>query len=70
MSSLGYHYYITSVDAFSRFTWIYPKKAKSDALTIFKQFQSMAELQLGHPLKSLQTDWEGSLDLLHNILPL
>jgi transposase InsO family protein len=59
VSSLGYHYYITFVDAYSRFTWIYPLKVKSDALTIFKQFKTMAELQLGHPLKALQTDWGG-----------
>jgi hypothetical protein len=57
--SLGYHYYITFVDAYSRFTWIYPLKVKSDALTIFKQFKTMAKLQLGHPLKALQTDWGG-----------
>ena len=34
VSSLGYHYYITFVDAFSRFTWIYLLKSKSDAFII------------------------------------
>jgi histone deacetylase 1/2 len=32
---------------------------KSEALTIFKQFKNMAELQLGYPLKALQSDWGG-----------
>lgn len=59
VSPLGYHYYITFVDAFSRFTWIYLLKNKSDALTVFKQFKSMVELQLGHSIKSIQTDWRG-----------
>jgi histone deacetylase 1/2 len=68
VSSLGYHYYITFIDAYSRYTWIYLLKAKSDAFTIFKQFKTMAELQLGHSLKTLQTDWEGNLDLLPLIL--
>jgi histone deacetylase 1/2 len=58
-SSLGYHYYISFIDAYSRYTWIYLLKSKSDALNIFKQFKNMAELQLGHPLKTLQTDWGG-----------
>jgi histone deacetylase 1/2 len=40
-------------------SWIYLLKAKSDALTVFKQFKAMAELQLGCSLKALQTDWGG-----------
>jgi histone deacetylase 1/2 len=59
VSSLGYHYYITFVDAYSRFTWIYLLKSKSDAFPIFQQFKTMVELQLGYSLKSLQTDWGG-----------
>jgi histone deacetylase 1/2 len=58
-SSLGYHYYTTFFDAYSRYTWIYLLKSKSEAFTIFKQFKSMAKLQLGHSLKALQTDWGG-----------
>jgi histone deacetylase 1/2 len=65
-SSLGYQYYISFIDAYSRYTWIYLLKSKSEAFTIFKQFKSMAKLQLGHSLKTLQTDWGGvNLDLLH-----
>jgi hypothetical protein len=58
-STLGYNYYITFVDAFSRFTWIYLLKSKSDAFPIFQQFRSMVELQFGFPLKAVQTDWGG-----------
>ncbi|CAJ2668996.1 unnamed protein product [Trifolium pratense] len=58
-SSLGYHYYISFIDAYSRYTWIYLIKSKSEALTIFKQFKTMAELQFGHSLKSFQSDWGG-----------
>jgi histone deacetylase 1/2 len=58
-SSSGYNYYITFIDAYSRYTWIYLIKSKSEALTIFKQFKHMAELQLGHSLKALQSDWGG-----------
>jgi histone deacetylase 1/2 len=67
-SSSGYHYYISFIDAYSRYTWIYLLKSKSDAFNIFKQFKSMAELQLGHSLKILQTDWGVNSDLFLNIL--
>jgi len=56
-STLGYNYYITFVDAFSRFTWIYLLKSKSDAFPIFQQFKSVVKLQFGFPLKVVQTDW-------------
>lgn len=38
-SSCGYTYYITFVDATTRFTWIYFLKFKTEALTTFVQFQ-------------------------------
>lgn len=58
-SSQNFTYYITFVDAYTRFTWIYLLKNKSEALTIFKQFKVMAELQFGFPIKFVQTDWGG-----------
>lgn len=62
-SSTNHLYYITFVDATTRFTWIYLIKSKSDSLSIFKEFKAMVELQLGLPLKSLQTDWGGEFRL-------
>nr|KYP52263.1 Retrovirus-related Pol polyprotein from transposon TNT 1-94 [Cajanus cajan] len=59
LSSMGYHYYMSFVDAYSRFTWIYFLKNKSKALTIFKQFQAMVELQFNHKIKFVQSDWSG-----------
>ena len=59
VSSLEYKYYITFVDAFSRYTWIYLLTSKSDAFLISKQFKVMGKLQLGCPFKALQTDWGG-----------
>lgn len=39
----NYQYYISVVDDISRYTWIYPLKVKSDALTVFKLFKSLVE---------------------------
>ena len=43
------------VDAYSRFSWIYFLKNKSDALSVFKQFKSLVELQF-NKIKAIQTD--------------
>lgn len=39
--SAGYKYYITFVDAYTRFTWIYFLKTKSEAFQIFNQFHTL-----------------------------
>ncbi|KAF7802369.1 histone deacetylase [Senna tora] len=44
----GASYYISFIDACSRFTWIYPLKLKSDALKAFVDFKKMIELQTGY----------------------
>ena len=56
-SSSGYKYYISFIDAFSRFTWIYMLRNKSDALQTFINFKNQVELQLGSKIKTLQSDW-------------
>jgi histone deacetylase 1/2 len=36
----GHNYYVSYIDAYSHFTWIYLLKRKSDVFDIFLQFQS------------------------------
>jgi len=38
-SSNGFSYYISFVDAYSKFTWIYFLKNKSETFSIFQQFK-------------------------------
>jgi len=54
-SNEGYLYYVSFVDAFSRFTWLYPIKLKSEAITVFQSFKTMVEL-FSSKIKSIQTD--------------
>ena len=58
-SASGYKYYIHFIDAYSRYTWIYLLRQKSDALATFKLFQKHVELQLGHKILAVQSDWGG-----------
>jgi len=55
----GYSYFLTCVDAHSRYTWIFPLKLKSHTFTTFQNFKNMVELQYNLPIKSVQTDGGG-----------
>ena len=69
MSSNGYKYYATFVDAYTRFTWLYLFKSKSDTLAIFKQFQTMVKTQFNLPIKAVQSDWGGEYRPFSKYLP-
>ena len=59
LSKGGNTYFITFIDDFSRKTWIYFLKHKSDALGCFQQFKSLVEKQSGYYIKVLRTDKGG-----------
>lgn len=48
VSSGNYSYYVTFMDAATRFTWIYFLKNKSDAFQAFSQFHSVTSVFLGY----------------------
>lgn len=54
-SSRGYTYFLTCVDAYSKYTWTYPLKLKSQTTETFKQFKALVKLQLNHKIKAIQT---------------
>jgi hypothetical protein len=55
-SSTGFTYFLTCVDAYSRFVWAYPLKLKSETLSHFIHFKTMVELQFNCKIKTVQTD--------------
>ncbi|KAF7814697.1 Retrovirus-related Pol polyprotein from transposon TNT 1-94 [Senna tora] len=59
LSSTGYTYYISFIDAYSKFTWLYLLKTKGDALQAFIQFKNLAENQLNTKIKAVQSDFGG-----------
>lgn len=69
ISRNGCLYYVSFVDHFNRFTWIYLLKRKSDVADVFKQFKVMAENQFSTKLKLFQSDWgEGEENSKHYLL--
>ena len=45
ISLSGYEYYVTFIDDYSRKTWIYFLKNKSEVFSKFKEFKSLIEKQ-------------------------
>jgi hypothetical protein len=56
-SSSGFKYYVSFVDDFSRYTWIYLIKHKSDVEQIFYDFQHHVERLLDTKIRAIQSDW-------------
>jgi hypothetical protein len=52
-------YFIVFVDDYSRMTWVYLVKEKSEAFLIFNKFKNQVEKQSGNSLKILRTDRGG-----------
>lgn len=55
-STNGFRYYVTFIDDFSRFTWLYFMRNKSDVVQIFSSFKAQIENILGITIKVLRTD--------------
>jgi histone deacetylase 1/2 len=56
---------VSFVDAYSRFTWLYLIKHKSDVYDVFLQFQKHVERLLNRKIIHVQSDWGGEYEKLH-----
>ncbi|MCO5609052.1 hypothetical protein L7F22_063273 [Adiantum nelumboides] len=52
-------YFVTFIDEFSRFCWVYPLKEKSDVFAVFQHYVSMVENETGCKVQTLRTDRGG-----------
>ncbi|MCO5568254.1 hypothetical protein L7F22_021951 [Adiantum nelumboides] len=52
-------YFVTFIDDFSRFCWVYPLKAKSDVFAVFQHYVSMVENETCCKVQTLHTDRGG-----------
>ena len=59
-------YYVSFIDDFSKFTWVYLIKHKSEVFQKFHDFQNLVERQFDRKILALQTDWEGEYEKLNS----
>ena len=52
----GYEYFVTFIDDYSRYGYVYLMQRKSETFEKFKEFTAEAEKQLGKSLKTLRSD--------------
>ena len=52
----GYKYFLTIVDDFSRCTWIYLMKTKSETQVLLPQFYAFVKTQFNRKIKCIRTD--------------
>ena len=54
---VGKHlYYVIFIDDFSKFTWIYLLKNRSDVYQVFLNFQALVERKFDRKIITMQTD--------------
>jgi transposase InsO family protein len=58
----GCFYFLTFIDDFSRKTWVYFLKKKSETFSKFKEFRALVEKQSGKSVKILRSDGGGEYD--------
>jgi histone deacetylase 1/2 len=64
--SVGKHaYYVSFIDDFSKFTWIYLLKKRSDVYQVFLNFQQYVERKFDKKIVTMQTDWGGEYEKLN-----
>lgn len=59
-------YYVSFIDDYSKFTWIYLLRYKSEVFQKFHEFQAMVEKQFDRKILTMQTDW--GVNIKHFIL--
>jgi hypothetical protein len=61
-------YYVSFIDGYSKFTWIYLLCHKSEVFQHFLEFQSLVERRFNRKIITVQSDWRGGVSMRDYIL--
>jgi hypothetical protein len=67
-SRTGAKYYVSFLDDYSKYTWLYPISVKSDVISIFTTFKSYVERFFNTKIKAIQSDWGGEYRPVNTLL--
>ena len=56
VSFFGFKYFLTFIDDYSRCTWVYFLKFKSEVFNMFLSYKALVEKQSGHQIIKLRSD--------------
>jgi len=62
------NYYVSFIDDYNKFTWIYLLHHKSKVFQCFCDFQQLVERQFDRKILAIQTDWGGEYQSLNYFL--
>ncbi|SRR6266480_359016 len=62
----GEYYILTITDDYSRKVWVFPTKVRSDAGTIFQEWQARAQIESGEKVMAICCDGAPELKALHS----
>lgn len=66
-TSVGRHiYYVSFIDDYSKFTWIYLLKKRSDVFQVFQHYQALVERKFDSKIITVQSDWGGEYEKLNS----
>lgn len=68
VSKDGFCYYIHFIDDFTKFTWIFSLRLKSEAKSMFQNFHCLVEKKFDHKIQTFQTNWGGEYHSLQSFL--
>ena len=52
----GSRYFVVFIDNYSRYSWIFPMKSRSEILPIYNNFAKMVETQFSKRIKTFRSD--------------
>jgi hypothetical protein len=65
-SAGGYKYYVSFIDDYNKFSWIYLLKFKSQVFQVFCEFHKLVERFFSRKIITIQSDWGGEYNKLHS----
>jgi hypothetical protein len=51
------NYYVSFIDDYSKFTWLYLLRHKSEVFKFFQEFHTLVERMFNRKIMNMQTDW-------------
>lgn len=62
-----YQYYVSFIDDFIKFTWIYLLKNRSEVFQVFHNFQQYVERLFDKKIRAVQSYWGGKYQKLNSL---